>query len=178
MHLKSLFFLVVAVVISGCSTNRPIPTGLSTASVSDTSAIAVFSVTTDELCTSFASALNIIQTSTDKVVDTAFVNNSFVESNFHNISGNLYVFNMQPDTYTFMHEVLNPYVSSKKPNTGIFFTVKPNEVAYLGNIHNRSNSCELNLQISDKSERDLGLLISKNPNLKKENISKRLMIQN
>ncbi len=170
--------LVVVLLLGACSFANKIPTNLDTSIISNDNSIVILSTTTNETCVASGSAFTMIRTTDNQIQPGAiFINNYAMKPDFESIIGNLYVFQVPPTTYTFQHEILNPYLSSKRPATDIFFTVKPNEVVYVGNIHN-NGECNLDISIQDQAQRDLQLFMAKNPAIFEGDIVKRLMISN
>lgn len=104
---------------------------------------------------------------------TLYVNSTFMDSEFRDHHGHLYVLKLPPGRY-----YLTPYsageYSAGRPRA--YFTVDANETTYLGEFY-VANQCHQKdrFLFRDQESRDRAMLLMKNPAFKDVQVTKRLV---
>ncbi|MCS6303245.1 MAG: hypothetical protein H8K07_06225 [Nitrospira sp.] len=104
------------------------------------------------------------------------VNNRYVESEFSDHHGRLYVFPLRAGKYFLEPYLMHAYVYYSHPPRAEF-EVHPNETSYLGEFFMpRECGGDGGMQFVDQEARDVGMLVAKNPAFAKVAITKRLLL--
>ena len=166
-------------LLTGCASfhNPSDPARLNVDQVPKSSGIAIISAGAPENCVSTATHLDVIPAYPGyKGIGIASmdVDGYVMKSDFADHQGNVHAFVLPVGDYRLSPWIANPYVSAKRVPR-IEFSISAGEVVYLGEFFMPVH-CVLNpvYSIRDQRDRDMAIVMQRNPKLAGANIATRL----
>lgn len=175
-------FMVLCTLLSGCTHENKYRAELATPlNVNANTGVIILSVGAREPCPLFSSAteLRLFQAEGPfypaAAVASLEINVRYVESEFADHHGRLYVLPLRSGKYVLVPSLMTPaeyYVTPPKAD----FEVYANESAYLGEFYMPDCNGSGGMLFRDQETRDRAMLVAKNPDFGNVQITKRLLM--
>ncbi len=176
--MKTIGIFILTILLTGCSSfDYPFPQNLSKSVVSDDNSLVLLSTWAHEKSISSGTGLKIVDLKTNEVMAGAAIDAYHFKPHFKKGWGFYTVLQLPPGTYYYELTAINPYMSYEDQQKVTGFTIEPSTINYLGEIYFYRSESHGNIELRNKSDRDIDYFIERNSEFQKEDFNK-LIIEN